>query len=64
MKVELEIQIMNTLFTAHEYENRQYLREFEIASRLKIKQSNLKRVLPRLIKRGWVEIKTIIHFLV
>jgi len=57
MKIELEIQIMNTLFTAHENENKPYLREYEIASRLKIKQSNLKRVLPRLIKRGWVEIK-------
>ncbi len=57
MKNELEIQIMNTLFMAHENENRPYLREYEIASRLKIKQSNLKRVLPRLIKRGWVEIK-------
>jgi len=55
MKTELEIQIMNTLFMAHENENRPYLREYEIASRLKIKQSNLKRVLPRLIKRGWVE---------
>jgi len=62
MKDELEIQIMNTLFTAHENENRLYLREYEIASRLKIKQSNLKRVLPRLIKRGWVEIKNAYSF--
>jgi len=62
MKTELEIQIMNTLFKAHENENRPYLREYEIASRLKIKQANLKHVLPRLIKRGWIEKKKAYSF--
>jgi len=62
MKDELEIQIMNTFYRAYENEDRRYLREYEIASRNKIKQSNLKRVLPRLVKRGWVEIKKAYSF--
>jgi len=62
MKNELEIQIMNTFYRAYENEDRRYLREHELASRLKIKQANLKYVLPRLIKRGWIEKKKAYSF--
>jgi len=62
MKVELEIQVMNTFYRAYENEDRRYLRKYEIASRLKINHANLNYVLSRLIKRGWIDKKKAYSF--
>ncbi|MCH7648223.1 MAG: MarR family transcriptional regulator [Thaumarchaeota archaeon] len=55
MKIQLEKQVMDTLFLAHELHGRSNLRIYEISKFANIKQNNLTRILSRLIKRGWIE---------
>jgi len=55
VKIQLEKQVMDTLFLAHELHDRRYLRAYEISKIANIKQNNLTRILSRLVKRGWIE---------
>ncbi|MCH8915994.1 MAG: MarR family transcriptional regulator [Thaumarchaeota archaeon] len=55
MKIELEKQVMDSLFLAHELHDKHYLRASEISEFANIKQNNLTRILSRLVKRDWIE---------
>lgn len=57
MKKELEREVMNTLYREKILSHRRYLRFYEIAKESDIPKSSLQRILPRLIKRGWIEKK-------
>ncbi len=55
VNVILERQVMDTMFLGFFISDRQYFRFNEIANLSNVKKPSLQRILPRLVKRGWIE---------
>ena len=51
----LEKRLISSMYMEHLEQQREWFRFNEIAALSGIKKSSLQRVLPRLIKRGWIE---------
>jgi len=55
MNVELEKRVMDSMYLAHQIHQQQYFFFSEISELSEVKKSSLQRVLPRLVKRGWIK---------
>lgn len=60
MKIELERQVMDTMMLSRHFLDRINLRLDEISAISGIRKSTLQSILPRLIKRSWIE-KTVLQ---
>lgn len=55
MKIELERDVMNAIYKQRVIQRRRYLRMSEIAKASGVSKASLQRILPRLVKRGWIK---------
>ena len=62
MKIEHERAVLEAMYLAKLVSGELYLRKNEISILTGIIKSSLQRILPRLIKRGWVEEKSVLSY--
>ena len=55
MKIELERDVMNAIYKQKVLQRRRYLRISEIARASGVSKASLQRILPRLVRRGWIK---------